>query len=171
MSRIDHISDLHFGRASSDKVEALLAQLNREAPDLVVVSGDLTQRARAREFESAGTFLSALSSPYLAVPGNHDIPLWQPLVRFANPWRRWKQFISRHQGYAGVSSVDGGAGPVVVQAATPVSERLRGEVNGYNRIHVTPGGLDIEILQWRRDRFVMIRSHRFRKTAGLWAPV
>jgi len=250
-------------------VAALLEQLNRDAPDLVAVSGDLTQRARSREFEAARGFLDALSSPYLVVPGNHDMPLWQPLARLAHPWRRWRRHISPqetpafqgvdfvavgvntarrigswldwsrgrinheqlatvarvlaqvqpdacrvliahhpfllqpsnlhrglvgraeaglvsllaarvdlilgghlHQGYAGVSRVGiGGSGPVVAQAATTVSERLHGGINGYNRIHIAPGCLDIEIMEWGESGFAVNRRQRFSKEAETWSRV
>jgi len=94
MIRIAHISDLHFGREVPEVVEALVAELDGERPDLVVVSGDLTQRARVGEFKAARAFFDRLPHPQLVVPGNHDVPAWPLTLRFAAPWSRWKRLVS-----------------------------------------------------------------------------
>jgi len=91
--RIDHLSDLHFGRTDPAVVPALLRRLNDDPADLVVVSGDLTMRARRREYHEAAEFLAALRSPWLAVPGNHDITAYFPWERFADPYRRWRELL------------------------------------------------------------------------------
>ena len=88
MPRILHLSDLHFGRERADLVEAVLAQARHLAPDLVAISGDLTQRARRRERLAARRFVDALPAPVLLVPGNHDIPGVTPR-RLLTPWQRW----------------------------------------------------------------------------------
>lgn len=93
MVTIAHISDLHFGREVPEVVEALAAELNRTPPDLVAVSGDLTQRARVREYQAARRFLDQLPQPLLVVPGNHDVPV-NPFRRFFAPWTRWKRWFS-----------------------------------------------------------------------------
>ena len=95
MIRIAHISDLHFGREVPEIVEALAAELQREQPDLIAVSGDLTQRARTGEFQAARAFLDLLPTPVLVVPGNHDIPALPLTQRFAAPWRRWQRWVSK----------------------------------------------------------------------------
>ena len=94
MIRIAHISDLHFGREVPAVVEALVAELDAEKPDLIAVSGDLTQRARVREFQAARAFFDRLPQPLLVVPGNHDVPAYPLTLRFAAPWRRWKRWVS-----------------------------------------------------------------------------
>lgn len=93
---IVHLSDLHFGRlASGAVVEDLLVEVRRQRPDLVVVSGDLTQRARPRQFRAARAFLEALPAPTLVVPGNHDVyPWWRPLSRLARPLARYRRYIT-----------------------------------------------------------------------------
>ncbi len=93
---IAHISDLHFGRlAGGGIVEALVHEVNRDAIDRVVISGDLTQRARHREFGAAQEFLSDIEAPTLVVPGNHDVyPWWRPVRRLWTPLRRYKEYIT-----------------------------------------------------------------------------
>ncbi len=94
MIRIAHISDLHFGRHLPRLSEALIAAVERMRPTLVALSGDLTQRARPEEFAAAANFIRLLPRPLLVVPGNHDIPGWNPVRRFINPWRHWRHYIS-----------------------------------------------------------------------------
>ncbi|MFD0860467.1 metallophosphoesterase family protein [Roseovarius aquimarinus] len=95
MSRIIHLSDLHFGRARPELLAPLTAQVNALAPDLVAISGDLTQRARSAQFREAAAFIEALDAPVLVVPGNHDIPLHDPVSRILRPWRNYHRLISR----------------------------------------------------------------------------
>lgn len=94
MTRIAHITDLHFGAEDPAVVAGLLAELNADRPDLVAVSGDLTQGARLGEFRAARAFLDALVSPWLAVPGNHDISPYNLVERFTNPYLRWRRLIA-----------------------------------------------------------------------------
>ncbi|MCQ4159845.1 metallophosphoesterase [Roseomonas sp. GC11] len=94
LRRIDHISDLHFGRVDEGVAEALLAALNDGPADLVVISGDLTMRARRREYQAARRFIAALKAPVLVVPGNHDIPTYWPWERFLDPFGRWHRYIN-----------------------------------------------------------------------------
>jgi 3',5'-cyclic AMP phosphodiesterase CpdA len=91
---IAHLSDLHFGGVEPAVLEALRRRLNALAPDLVVVSGDLTQRARAREFREARAFLDSLPAPQVVVPGNHDVPLYNVLARFLSPLGRYRRIVS-----------------------------------------------------------------------------
>ncbi|MGD9589965.1 MAG: metallophosphoesterase [Pyrinomonadaceae bacterium] len=94
MRRIVHISDLHFGREDPAAVEGLVKKICELRPHLVVVSGDLTQRARSGQFRQARDFLDRLPVPQLVVPGNHDVPLYNVLDRFAQPLENFKRFIS-----------------------------------------------------------------------------
>ncbi|MBK1657894.1 metallophosphoesterase family protein [Paracraurococcus ruber] len=93
MYRIAHLSDLHFGAEIPEVVAGLAAELNRDPPDLIAVSGDLTMRARRREFEAARAFLQGLRAPLLAVPGNHDIVGYMLLERFVDPYARWRYYM------------------------------------------------------------------------------
>jgi 3',5'-cyclic AMP phosphodiesterase CpdA len=94
---IAHISDLHFGRHDPSVAAALLADLAADRPDLVAVSGDLTQRARRQEFAAAREFLDRLAVPVIAVPGNHDVPLYNPLRRVFRPLARFRHHITPQQ--------------------------------------------------------------------------
>lgn len=93
MRTLAHISDLHFGRVDERVVDALAAAVEAASPDLVVVSGDLTQRARTREFLAARAFLERLPEPRLVVPGNHDVPLHDLFSRAVRPLARYRRFI------------------------------------------------------------------------------
>jgi 3',5'-cyclic AMP phosphodiesterase CpdA len=94
MRRIAHISDLHFGTEDPRAVEGLLADLIAAKPDLVAISGDLTQRAKRREFAAARAFLDRVPFPRLVVPGNHDIPLYDIGRRFLRPLHRYRRYIT-----------------------------------------------------------------------------
>ncbi|MFC7704655.1 metallophosphoesterase family protein [Plastorhodobacter daqingensis] len=85
------MSDLHFGRDRPELHAPMLAAVNRLQPDLVVISGDLTQRALAGQFRSAQAFISRLDARVLSVPGNHDVPLYNLAQRFFHPWRGFRR--------------------------------------------------------------------------------
>ena len=93
MSVIAHISDIHFGANDANLAQRLLADLASIAPDLVVVSGDLTQRATRQQFASARAFLNQIDAPILVIPGNHDIPLVDLPKRLLSPSRRFEELI------------------------------------------------------------------------------
>lgn len=90
---ITHISDLHFGAEDPVVVDALVAELNQLRPDLVAISGDLTQGGRRREFAAARAFIDRLAAPVLAVPGNHDLTPYNLPERFVAPLARWRAII------------------------------------------------------------------------------
>jgi 3',5'-cyclic AMP phosphodiesterase CpdA len=95
MRRLIHISDLHFGRVRPGIVPALLEDIEAFEPHLVVVTGDLTQRARRAQFECAREFLRDLGRPYLVVPGNHDIaPVYRPFARVFAPYTGYRRYVS-----------------------------------------------------------------------------
>lgn len=94
MRKLLHVSDLHFGRVNHSLVEPLVEAAGAVAPDLVVISGDFTQRARRQQYRAARTFLARLPEPQLVVPGNHDIPLWDVWRRFGSPLGRYRHYIS-----------------------------------------------------------------------------
>ncbi len=101
MTRLLHVSDLHFGRHSlPEQVAVIESMIQRERFDAVVVSGDLTQRSRAREFTQARAFLdrAAQVSEVLAVPGNHDCAWWRAPMHLApRGWMfaKWRRGLGR----------------------------------------------------------------------------
>jgi 3',5'-cyclic AMP phosphodiesterase CpdA len=91
---IVHLSDLHFGRIETGIPPKLICAVAAANPDIVVVSGDLTQRALKREFRDAQQFLASLPHPQVIVPGNHDVPFYNPVLRWLAPLRRYRRFIT-----------------------------------------------------------------------------
>jgi 3',5'-cyclic AMP phosphodiesterase CpdA len=92
MTRLLQVSDAHFGTERAAVVEALV-ELSRElAPDVLVLSGDLTQRARTTQFDAAAAFAQRLGVPrILAIPGNHDIPLFDVVTRLRDPYAGFRK--------------------------------------------------------------------------------
>lgn len=94
MRRIAQISDLHFGSHDPAIATELLQSLKIHRPDLVVLSGDFTQRALKSEFEEACRFLDAIPQPKLVVPGNHDLPLYNMIGRLRKPLKNFHRYIT-----------------------------------------------------------------------------
>jgi 3',5'-cyclic AMP phosphodiesterase CpdA len=85
--KVVQISDPHFGTVRTPVAEALLRLVESEAPDLAILSGDITQRARAHEFDAARAFVDRLHVPAsLIIPGNHDVPLYNLPARMFAPY-------------------------------------------------------------------------------------
>jgi len=96
MARLVHLSDLHFGAHDERLVDGVDWAVDQLKPDLVVISGDFTQRARTEQFKEACEFLEGLRDrghEVLGVPGNHDVPLYDVLRRFLSPLTRYRRFI------------------------------------------------------------------------------
>jgi hypothetical protein len=89
MSVLLQISDPHFGTEQAEVVEALVMLARQQRPDLLVLSGDITQRARPAQFRAARAFTDRLGAPVLAVPGNHDMPLFDLWARLRRPYGRY----------------------------------------------------------------------------------
>jgi 3',5'-cyclic AMP phosphodiesterase CpdA len=94
MRTLVHLSDLHFGRVDPQILAPLIKTVSEIKPDLVAVSGDLTQRAHSQQFREARTFLDALPQPQIVVPGNHDVPLHNVFARFLQPLDKYKRHIT-----------------------------------------------------------------------------
>lgn len=98
MIRILHISDLHFGRIHPPAIESLQQVLLRQEKkiDLIVMTGDWTQRARLSQFKEAANFIAQVQAPILTVPGNHDIPLYNVMMRWFAPFYQYNRYIDPH---------------------------------------------------------------------------
>ena len=94
MRKILHLSDLHFGRINPVLIDPLMRTVRELEPDLVAISGDLTQRARSYQFQQARSFLDALPKPQIVVPGNHDVPLHNLYTRFLEPLTKYRRYIT-----------------------------------------------------------------------------
>lgn len=88
-TRLFHVSDLHFGREDKAAIARFAEIVQGERPDAVVCTGDLTMRARRREFDAAGAWLKALGVPVTIEPGNHDLPYFNPVQRLLDPYKRY----------------------------------------------------------------------------------
>jgi len=109
MTRIAHLSDIHFGGENAEAVEGAAAWLAREAPDLIVITGDLTAFGKPDEFDRAAAWAARLTAPLLVTPGNHDTPYLGLVERLAAPFARYERGFgpSRDQSWrgAGVTAV------------------------------------------------------------------
>ena len=93
MRTVVHLSDLHFGKVDPALLDPLVQAVSAQAPDVVVVSGDLTQRARTTQFLEARAFLARLPYPQIVVPGNHDVPLHNVVHRLLRPLEEFQRHI------------------------------------------------------------------------------
>ena len=91
--RLVHVTDLHFGAEDPDVVAGLRADLATQDVDRVLVSGDLTMRARTGQFRAARTLLESIGRPWTSVPGNHDLPLDRVLTRAVRPLAGYRKFV------------------------------------------------------------------------------
>jgi 3',5'-cyclic AMP phosphodiesterase CpdA len=135
LHKVMHVSDLHFGTETPAVCVALRALIDEQDPGALIVSGDLTQRAKPSEFEAAAQFLhdAAQGRALLAVPGNHDLPLFRFVERAAAPYR----LFSRHFGSAGrVQCHDLGAFRLVLIDTTRVFRHKRGTSDEEQVAHV-----------------------------------
>ena len=95
--RLAHVSDLHFGRIRDGRIlNALRDDIARLRCDAVVITGDLTQRARPWQFKAAAEWMGTLHAPLLVIPGNHDVHAWwhRADLRLIDPLRRYKRLIT-----------------------------------------------------------------------------
>ncbi len=156
MTMLAHISDLHFGREDPAVAEGLLRSLWEVRPDVIVVSGDFTQRAKKRQFRAARAFLRELPRvPRLVVPGNHDVSTTNLLERALRPLKRYRRYISTDLApfvelpgvaLAGINTVrvlatkDGRVNSLQVAEAC---EQLSGAGGGAVRVVVTHHPMDL----------------------------
>ncbi len=95
MRQILHISDIHFGPYHLPEVaDGVLDLVARRRPDLVVISGDLTQRAKPRQFVAAREFVDRIAAPTITVPGNHDVPMYRFWERLLAPYGAYRRHFS-----------------------------------------------------------------------------
>ena len=87
---IFHLSDIHFGLEDNGALDWVKQEIAEQRPDAVAITGDLTMRARHREFEAATRWIRSLDAPVTVEVGNHDMPYFNPFERFFAPYRRFR---------------------------------------------------------------------------------
>lgn len=93
MGRILQFSDVHFGCEHKHACEAALDHAHAQAPDLVLITGDITQQGLPNEFEAAGRWIQRMPDPRFVIVGNHDVPYWSLLARLFRPWKAFERAI------------------------------------------------------------------------------
>ncbi|MEZ0243269.1 MAG: metallophosphoesterase [Sphingomonas sp.] len=108
MIRLFHASDVHFGAEDSAAIDWFARVVKAEAPDAIILTGDLTMRARPKEFAAAAKWLEGLDRPVTVEVGNHDLPYFDLWARFVTPYKRYRtleHMIERPLDIKGVSIV------------------------------------------------------------------
>ncbi|MHA3770021.1 metallophosphoesterase family protein [Verrucomicrobiota bacterium sgz303538] len=95
MRTLVHLSDIHFGRTDPVLVKAVQEYVTELQPHVTVISGDFTQRARKWQFQAGREFMDSLPGAKIAVPGNHDVPLWNVFARFVVPLANYRRYITK----------------------------------------------------------------------------
>lgn len=127
MRTLVHLSDLHFGRVDDALIGPLIDMVGSIRPDVVVVSGDLTQRARSGQFKAARRFLDALPTPQIVVPGNHDVPLHNVFDRFVRPLDKYRRYICENLEPAYIDAEIAVLGINTARSATIKNGRINAE--------------------------------------------
>src|SRR3989449_4088368 len=155
MRTLVHLSDLHFGRIDEALIDPLIATIKNVQPDLVAVSGDLTQRARSHQFREARAFLDRLPQPQIVVPGNHDVPLYNLYGRFVERLESYQRYITPDLepeyvddevavlGTNTARSLTWKGGRVNARQIARIKERLHGLGSGVTKILVTHHPFDL----------------------------
>lgn len=103
-----HLSDIHFGLEHNRALDWVAGEVARRKPDAVVITGDLTMRARSREFDAARDWILSLEAPVTVEVGNHDLPYFNLVERFFDPYRKFRgmeSVVERELDLAGLAVV------------------------------------------------------------------
>ncbi|TZF88150.1 metallophosphoesterase family protein [Cognatilysobacter lacus] len=165
MRTVVQISDLHFGRVDPELLAPLREAIETLQPDVLVVSGDLTQRARESQFSDAAEYLQTLPVPQIVVPGNHDVPYYDVVRRFLSPLDRFHRYITDDAfptyiddeiAVVGVNTARSATfkgGRINVDQVREIEQRFHGLAEHVTRIVVThhpfdvpPGGDESDVL-------------------------
>lgn len=160
--KIFHISDLHFGYHQDSIITSFLQEISTFNPDLVILSGDLTHRAKSSEYRLLADFLHQIPCAVMAVPGNHDIPLYRIWTRLFFPYSLYKKHVS----------------PTLYCEYQNDAVRVLG-VNSVNPARVKSGQLSVEVLQKILHYFspefegcnILFFHHNFDYLAGYHKPL
>ena len=181
MKTIAHLSDLHFGRTDPAVLEPLRAKLHALQPHLVVVSGDLTQRAREEQFKEAVAYLDTLPQPQIVVPGNHDVPLYNVFKRFLSPLGNYKRIVTDdldpsyqddEMAVVGINTARSAVfkgGRINMDQVAVVREKLCGLPEGITKILVTHHPFDAPKDSKHEDQIVGRARKALEELAGCGA--
>ena len=103
-----HLSDIHFGLEDNTALDWVKQEIAEKRPDAVAITGDLTMRARHREFEAATHWIRSLDVPVTVEVGNHDMPYFNPIERFFTPYARFRgmeELVERELDLPGLTIV------------------------------------------------------------------
>ncbi len=150
MKIVAHISDPHFGTENPAVLAGILDEV--EGASFVALSGDLTQRARGEQFRAARAFLDRLTCPYLVVPGNHDVPLYNVVRRFLKPLGRYCAEITENLAPSYIDDTLAVAGVATAHGLTMKGGRIAGD-----QIAAATASLAGATTQWK----VIVAHHPF----------
>jgi len=120
LRRIFHLSDIHFGLEDRRALDWVKREISEQKPHAVAITGDLTMRARHREFAAATAWINSLDAPVTVEVGNHDMPYFNPIERFFDPYRRFRGMAEKVE-----RELDLGALAIVpLKTAVPAQPRL-----------------------------------------------
>ncbi|MGJ8598322.1 metallophosphoesterase family protein [Sulfitobacter sp.] len=94
-TRLFHVSDVHFGVEDRGVLQTVADAVRREQPDALICTGDITQRAKHSEYADAAQWFESLGVPVMLEVGNHDMPYYNLLERFTDPYRRYRALNAR----------------------------------------------------------------------------
>jgi 3',5'-cyclic AMP phosphodiesterase CpdA len=159
-SRIVHISDVHIGDAAQYLLDSAVDAIARRQPDLIVLSGDITQAGRRREYAAAAEFLAKMPAPVVAAPGNHDAPVFDPFARIARPYRRFRRLDLLDRWHSANKS----AGVAAISTARAIQARLDWSQGVYRLEALRAAIAAVEACLWR----VIVAHHPPVTHEGAW---
>lgn len=159
-TRIVHISDVHVGDADAATLKRASEAITELKPHLVVLSGDVTQAGRRREFAEAALFLATMPAPIVAAPGNHDAPVFDPFARIARPYHRFRALpvVDRWHG------LDKVVGVAAVSTARAIQARLDWSQGVYRLTALRAALNSTEPCAWR----IVVAHHPPVTHEGAW---
>lgn len=159
-TRIVHISDVHVGDADQKTLDRARQAITDLKPDLIVLSGDVTQSGRRREFAGAATFLATMPAPIVAAPGNHDAPVFDPVARLTNPYSRFRALPVVDRWH----SADKAVGVAAISTARAIQARLDWSQGVYRLTALRAAITSVEPCNWR----VIVAHHPPVTHEGAW---
>jgi 3',5'-cyclic AMP phosphodiesterase CpdA len=159
-TRIVHISDVHVGDADQALLMRARQSIADLKPDLVVLSGDVTQAGRRREFTEAATYLAGMPAPIVAAPGNHDAPVFDPFARLTDPYSRFRSLPVVDRWHSASKCV----GVAAISTARAIQARLDWSQGVYRLEALRAAIAAVELCAWR----IVVAHHPPVTHEGAW---